>query len=949
MAEQPPLSRIYVIGYSANDRSFPILAQVLDPRVAGYRVPEDLSTCPDKRYPNHVFTGAQPLSGDERVRHTWEILPTPYTPFTRYDDDLGPVQGRRRFVANSGQEATLERDRRVTFESREGSAIVSTEIEESWDGGSTDPDVESPFPIKDRDFYEPSRGAVQERRQLVSTTGNEVATLENKDGVITQTSYEAYNEFLSFKVVQTYNVDGPQLVGQTTDNDGQLVTVTTQRKGSDNYTPPSPTATRTVEANREDAESLVERIVDTPEVFGAEIYRKTREDLTPQKFKAAQEDSTIEQNVDGVANPAITLATGEFLKSEQQVNKFVKRVSTTSRSTTVTPEPLVEQVVTGEGQVGTRTLTLASGPQTISPSATMVDGNVEALGDGRTVKSETFVPNVFSGRSVVKTKVDLTPEKFRAAQQDVTTEESVEGTVDPTIALGSGEFRKSEQQVTEFVKRVSATSRDITASTDLEEVVITQQGQIAQRTLILSSQPQSIQPDELLVDGSIEELGDGRTIKTEVRVPSLFKEDTVSIERPDTTPQKFQIASPTRTFEFLTKGEVDRSVGLFSGEISKSEQQVTEFVKRVRVTSRLSPSPTILTGTQFTTEHGGGIAAVTETYPFDGSVGGVEFGVVSDEVEDLGNGERVRRQIKLPKKQFDLKEFSDEGKPLFAETMAVLRGQEYDEELDIVIPYRQVVADPATTKVTEGQRRRVTPKDPSHSLVQKYDIEDVQESLDDYYWEIPDMVTISLPDKLISVTATRDSSGGRGSGAGFGDTYYVSSSGEFSTRGKVIYDIEEGFKGTIPATRAIFFLAKEFAGTANVLSRVKVNSGVSGFFPNTRPQSHELVTFGETAGFESSESVSFDSGSTSSSRRSSFSTDSTSIPPTIHGELEVGSNTAGGSLASSFKVSPNVLPATQPFSIFPTGKFLYAINATPYKFSYVRVEAVIVEITSEYV
>ena len=83
MAESPPLNRFYVLGYAANDKDFPIISANLDPRVAGYKVPEDLSTCPDKRYPNHVFTGAQPLSGDERVRHVWEILPSPWVPFTR--------------------------------------------------------------------------------------------------------------------------------------------------------------------------------------------------------------------------------------------------------------------------------------------------------------------------------------------------------------------------------------------------------------------------------------------------------------------------------------------------------------------------------------------------------------------------------------------------------------------------------------------------------------------------------------------------------------------------------------------------------------------------------------------------------------------------------------------------------------------------------------------------
>ena len=394
MAEQPPLSRFYVIGYSANDRSFPILAQVLDPRVAGYRVPEDLSACPDKRYPNHVFTGAQPLSGDERVRHTWEILPSPYVPFTRYDDDLGPVQGRRRFVVNSGQEASLERDKKVTYEAREGSAIVSSEIEETWDAGSTDPDLESPFPIKDRDFYDESRGAIQERRQLISTTGDEVATLEknngvitqtsyeayneylsfkvvqtysvngpqlkrgfydpsrgavqeirqlvpfdeigaaslqNNNGIITQTSYEVYNEYLSFKVVQTYSVDGPQLIGFATNNEGQLTTVTTQRKGSGNYTPPDPTSTKTVESNREDAESIIERVVDVPEVFPQRVESTEKTITIPDRFLVLNPTSTTSIVVE--EDEIVPQLVGNAISQQvEQTGVFTAKTTTRNRS-----------------------------------------------------------------------------------------------------------------------------------------------------------------------------------------------------------------------------------------------------------------------------------------------------------------------------------------------------------------------------------------------------------------------------------------------------------------------------------------------------------------------------------------------------------------------------------------------------------------------------------------
>ena len=701
MAEQPALNRFYVASYAANDKDFPILAVRLDPRVAGYRVPEDLSPHPDsKRYPNHVFTGSQPSNGDERVTHIYEILPSPYVPFTRYDDDLGPIQGRRRSVKNEGQVASLAADKRVTYEAREGSAIVYTEIEESW-SIKVDEDGNSLFPVRDRDFYDASRGPVQERRQLFVPTGEEEGSLENVNGVITQTSYEPYNEFLSVKIVQTYSVDGPQLIGKATDNDGQLVTVTTQRRGASGYIPPNPTATRTVEVSREDAESLVERIVDTPEiftaktfslerpdpipqkfrvavplqsnqavvvgeaqlpnlltgeisrteeqrnkflkrttatsrnqtvlpktliqkatdndrqevtitetlqfgdtnevatatttvesealgdgnfvirktqipeVFSAETFRNVKEDLTPQKFRGAQQSETFEENVAGIAQSPV-LASGEFEKTEQQVNKFVKRVSTTSRDISSAIN-ISEFVLTPQGQIGSRTLTLASGPQSFVPSATLIDANVESLGDGRTVKTETRVPNVFPNKTIRKSKIDLTPEKFKAKQEDTTTEETVAGTVATNISLAAGEFSKSEEQVTEFVKRISTTERDITASTDIVEFVVTPQGQLATRTLRLSSVAQTIQPSAKLIDGSIEALGDGRTVKTETKIDKVFDSKTTSSTKPETIPEKFRVNAPVKRSEEIIEKENVEDQELSGNELSKTEQRLTEF------------------------------------------------------------------------------------------------------------------------------------------------------------------------------------------------------------------------------------------------------------------------------------------------------------------------------------------------------------------------------------
>lgn len=728
MAEQPPLSRIHVVGYSANDRDFPVLNLVLDPRVAGYQVPKDLSACPDKRYPNHVFTGAQPIAGDQRVRHVWEILPSPWVPFTRYDDDLGPVQGRRRSVKNEGQVASLTADKRVTYEAREGSAIVYTELEETW-SIKVDEDGNSLFPIRDRDFYDPSRGPVQERRQLFVPTGEEEGSLENINGVITQTSYEPYSEFLSVKIVQTYKVDGPQLVGQSTNNEGQLVTITTQRKAAEGYVPPTLTATRTVEANREDAESIVERIVDSPKVFGGLTFSRERPDVTPPKFRTDVQTYTLEQTVAGTAT-------------------------------------------------------------------------------------------------------------------------------DPTL------------------------------------------------------------------------------------------------------------------------GTID---------LSRSEQQLTEFVKRTRVTKKLGSQQTLLTGQVYTSELGGGVATVDETFIQNAIGGGVgdlktddiktthpelgviyKTGLISAESENLGGNKFVKRVVAL-------------------DSIEELIGQDYDDTLDVRLPFKQKVV-PAKEPLPSEGAVSIQPRDVANSLRREYDTTVFEQQISEYYRELPDFVDVNLPDRLVSATAIFSRAQGSSFGSGEGSTFSYQTEGSSSLVGEIVYDVESGYSGIVPATRYLFFLPKDKATTKEVARVIRQKDSEAGrtlttYYPNVRPKSHIITLIGGRTSQNFTRSVSVNSSSESSSSSADASVGTSRSPATIHPDIPIEIFAATPSVVSSGSgsvvipdgITPRILvsgsfpsssqyttkweenstkspaiPATS-FTEFPDGRYLVNIDASPYRFGFVRVEAVVADIFSPYV
>jgi hypothetical protein len=903
MADYPPIDRSYVVSYAANDRDYPVIGIKRDPRTAGYKVPEDLSPHPDsKRYPNHVFTGAQPSAGDQIVTHIYEILPAPWVPFTRYDDDLGPIQGRRRAVKNEGQQADLAADKKISYEGRDGSSIVSNEIEETW-SIKTDEDGNSLFPIRDRDFYDASRGAVQERRQLFVPTGEEEGTLENINGVITQTSYEAYNEFLSVKIVQTYKVNGPQLIGRATDNEGQLVTVTTQRKGALNYVPPSPTATRTVEVNREDAESLIERIIDTPSIFTAQTFSIERPDPIPQKFRVLIPTETKQETLAGLALMP-ELKSGEISKSEQQTTKFLKRISTSLRDQTVLPKSLFQKATDNDRQEVTITETIQFGDTNKTPTATTTVES-EALGDGNFIIRTTEVPEVFGNEIYRKTKEDITPQKFKAKQEDFTFEQSIAGIASSNIDLGVGEFAKSEQQVNKFVKRVSTTSRDITKVSELKENVLTPEGLLATRTLTLSSGDQLILPSAKLIDANIEALGDGRTIKTEVIVDKVFDQRTVSKQIAAQIPAKFiteEIEEDSLVEEFgpeeeFKPEELDENNDGF-GVVQSSIQRVTEFTARkgktirngdkeivekqsnnnlqiVTITSEItdSPEPEALSAKIFSskTQAIGGNKYLKETEKvdevFDNKIISVskadpipeKFKVNSptkkeekiiektqtEEIDgyELGEKELLKSEQRLT--EFTVQKTIVKREEDFNE----VKSKRLEENWGINIPFKEYISD----EIPDGETFEGEGLSDTRHIVREYDKTQLEQNLSAFNVQIPTSIDLDLPRVLEDIEVTWEESKSETESStnvpdimgGF-NSLTQQDDGLLSSTLSVVPKIEVKFKDiwgkNLPAKIHLFFLKKEDLKDSEIRSKV----GADENWPTFKPKSTIKTIYGKS-------------------------------------------------------------------------------------------------------
>lgn len=943
--EYPPLGKSFVLSYSNNDRDYPIIAIRKDPRVENYKIPDDLSPHPDsKRYTNHVFTGAQPTNSDERVQWIYEILPAPWVPFTRYDDDLGPIQGRRRFVKNEGQQASLTSSVKTSYEGREGSAIVSTEIEETW-SIKVDDDGNSLFPIKDRDFYDASRGAVQERRQLFVPTGEEVGTLENINGAITQTSYEPYNEFLSVKIVQTYSVDGPQLIGKATDNDGQLVNITTQRKGTLGYVPPNPTATRTVEVAPEDIESLVEKIVDTPEIFKATTFSIERPDPIPQKFRVAVPLNSSQEIVEGIAEIP-KLAEGDISKSEEQRNKFIKRVSSASRDQTVLPKTFVQKGTNNERQEVTITETLQEGNTSETPNATTTIES-DALGDGNYVIRKTQVSNVFPARVFQSSKVDLTPQKFRAKQQETIEEISFAGTAaQPTLV--SGEFSRSSQQVNAFVARTSVTKRNIKETLTLTESILTPDGQVGSRKLTLSGSAQTFTPSAKLIEASVEDLGDGRTVLTETKVEKVFDEKVKTLRQGTQLPSKFVSGQTSESNILEGTTAVPTTLGAFGqGVVESTAQRITE--QKVKNTTSSVSLRNNLQSKVFTRDLGGGIANVVETVGEDVSAA---FGTISAESENLGDV-IITKQIKLG-------------------SIPTLSGQEYDDVLDITIPYTEEFIKGGTVGTPSAV---ITPRDVYHSQEKIIDIVATQEKYLNSVFVLDEIVNISLPDVLTNVSIVPTPSEGGENTTSTGNSCSATATASASYDLAVGFSIRNGYSGPAEARKYIFFIlaspdynfAQSETGIYNKVRRIAGEGSIKPW-PIYQTETNTFTTIIQSERVSATASVSLPKNKSKSiSVDRSSNVQSYNVPQTLHEfiPLQVPQNpfvvtkiaTAEGDLVGSVTVEAiakaqcyliGAIHPTSPTQV-QTGTFFYSINSQPYRFGLVRCEVVVVDVTGDMV
>ena len=239
--------------------------------------------------------------------------------------------------------------------------------------------------------------------------------------------------------------------------DKQVITVLeTYDAGLQTITP----AALTVEAeviNTGDGNSL-KTVGTVSSLFTKASYSTEIPDPIPERFRVVVPTSTTEIDSIGTAAPP-TLGTGDLSITDAQLDEFIKRTSTRTRSGVSLPVSLVSYRMTKDKQVATVTETLATGLQTITPTNLTESAEVINLGNGTSLKIEADNPSLFTAKSSAIMYEDLVPREFRGVVPTYETDLLVAGTiVDPPVTA-TGDLEKTESQVDTQTKRVRTKTR----------------------------------------------------------------------------------------------------------------------------------------------------------------------------------------------------------------------------------------------------------------------------------------------------------------------------------------------------------------------------------------------------------------------------------------------------------------------------------------------------------
>jgi hypothetical protein len=248
------------------------------------------------------------------------------------------------------------------------------------------------------------------------------------------------------------------------------------------------------------------------------------ESVLPYKMRVAVPQIITTTVEEGPAQ-APTAPRGTWSRSESTDSAFRKTVKEGKRDLPAGGITFISEKLTRDKQVAKVTESWKDEQQHVVPTATMLDGEVEQVGDGTTIKSTTETDDLFPERSFAAQIEDSVPAEFSDLAPLRTEAETLTGQASPPD-LGPGELRVSEAQKDEFNMRREKVVRKVTelpkTKKDYQLGGIQTHGSEFGGTLetasTLDNKPQQVEEGFDIIGSSVKSLAGGLSLRKTTRL-----------------------------------------------------------------------------------------------------------------------------------------------------------------------------------------------------------------------------------------------------------------------------------------------------------------------------------------------------------------------------------------------------------------------------------------------
>lgn len=599
--------------------------------------------------------------------------------------------------------------------------------------------------------------------------------------------------------------------------------------------------------------------------------------------------------------------------------------------------PLRDRRTTDQGQAVQVDATMfRTGDKTFEqavPSATQ-DVSVADLGNGWSIQevavmgtydgNGVFVPGLFQGIELETRRNDPIPDRFRAGLPTTQTQEIVEGIVEQPI-LGNNDLDASERQLAQHRKLLTRLTRDgvtlpfslISKRTNERKqlVIVTDTYRIQTTAPVISE----------LKDVQVLDLGEGHEVVTTEEIAAVFGNEAYTKQIEDLLPVRFRGLLPTTVTRQILTGAASMPT-LETGELRRTEEQVTLLTKMVEVMSRAGVSfPITVVDKATITEYGGGEVTTTSDINVSNSYTNQEGeGVVSSKITQLGEDHELREVVAR-----------------VAGSWPTLPFANFDSRLQLLITgTKQVVAKGSTTPgISAGVVTEV--KEIDKYREQKIVTTQPLAGVDNYHRVLETTVNLDIPAKVISLHGYVEENGGVGSWSESG-TYLLGNghgSGGVQLRGNAQASAamipELGWliryaKTTNRPARHVLFNVASNANRATILAAAGAILGATvNDWPDFAPQELVLLLTGQKSNVNVTTTASaydsvvsdylgamkFTGGSRTSGSGLSFevgvNVKIVRISPTIHGDLSIdGTVTADANGGAGYTAAASINAGT---------------------------------------